>query len=98
MTSGIYVINAFLDLVRHGKEKKIISISSQSGDVEFTRITQLPMTMGYSAAKAAMNIVITKFGAELAPEGIKTLSLSPGWVDTDAGQSIHKASCLGTDD
>lgn len=35
-----------------------------------------------------MNMVITKLGIELAQEGIKTLSLSPGWVDTDAGASF----------
>jgi hypothetical protein len=39
-----------------------------------------------------MNIVMTKFGAELAQDGIKTLSLSPGWVNTDAGQSIRKSN------
>ncbi|KAH0841374.1 short-chain dehydrogenase [Fonsecaea pedrosoi] len=85
---NIYVINCFLDLVRNGKEKKIIFISTQSCDVEFTRITGFAPVMGYSVAKAGMNIVMTKFGAELAPEGIKTLSLSPGWVDTDASRAI----------
>jgi NAD(P)-dependent dehydrogenase (short-subunit alcohol dehydrogenase family) len=83
--SNIFVINSFLDLVRNGKEKKIILISSQSGDIEFNRITGLPNVLGYSAAKAAMMVIITKYGAELAQYGIKTLSLSPGWVDTDAG-------------
>lgn len=85
LISNIYVINSFLDLIRNGTEKKIAFVSSQSGDVEFTRITGFPSVMGYSVAKAGMNIVMTKFGAELAPEGIKTISLSPGWVNTDAG-------------
>lgn len=31
---------------------------------------------------------MTKLAAELAPEGIMTLSLSPGWVDTDASKSL----------
>lgn len=44
-----------------------------------------------------MNIIATKFGAELAQEGIKTLSLSPGWVNTDAGQLMRKANHVGTD-
>ena len=35
--------------------------------------------------------------AELAQYGIKTLSLSPGWVNTDAGQPIRKANRVGTD-
>jgi len=88
LISNIYVINSFLDLVRNGKEKKIIFISSQSGDVEFTRITGIPNVLGYSVSKAGMNIVTTKFGIELAQEGIKTVSLSPGWVDTDAAREV----------
>lgn len=86
--SNIYVINSFVDLVRNGKEKKIIFISSQSGDVEFTRITGLPTLLGYSISKAGMNMVTTKFGIELAQDGIKTLSMSPGWVNTDAAQAV----------
>ncbi|KAI1623185.1 hypothetical protein EDD37DRAFT_682688 [Exophiala viscosa] len=86
--SNIFVINSFLDLVRNGKEKKVIFISSQSGDVEFTRVTGFATVLGYSASKAGMNLVMSKFGVELAQEGIKTLSLSPGWVDTDAARAV----------
>lgn len=72
-------------------------ISSQSADIDFTRITGFPNLLEYSAAKASMMVAMTKFGAELAQDGIKTLSLSPGWVNTDAGQSIRKANRVGTD-
>lgn len=85
LTSNIYVILAFLDLVRNGQEKKIIHTSSNSGDVEFNRITAIPSVVGYGAAKAAMNLAMSKFAAELAPEGFKFLSMAPGWVATDAG-------------
>jgi NAD(P)-dependent dehydrogenase (short-subunit alcohol dehydrogenase family) len=95
LISNIYVINAFLDLIRQGKEKKIAFVTSNSGDLEFTRITGLPSLVGYSAAKAGMNMVMTKYGIELAGEGIKTVSISPGWVATDAGESIHGPSCYG---
>jgi NAD(P)-dependent dehydrogenase (short-subunit alcohol dehydrogenase family) len=98
LLSNIYVINSFVDLVRNGKEKKIIFLTSQSGDVEFTRITGFPTLLGYSVSKAGMNMITTKFGIELAQDGIKTLSMSPGWVDTDAGQLLHKANRIGTDD
>lgn len=96
LISNIYVVNSFLDLVRKGKEKKIIFISSMSGDLEFNRITGLPALLGYSIAKAGMNIIMTKFGVELAEDGINTLSMSPGWVATDAGQSTPKANRIGT--
>ncbi|KAL2060009.1 hypothetical protein VTL71DRAFT_9831 [Oculimacula yallundae] len=86
--SNIFTINAFLDLIRNSTEKKIVLISSQSGDIEFTRITGFANLMGYSAAKAAMNVVISKYAAELAQEGIKTVSISPGWVNTDAAKAV----------
>lgn len=57
-----------------------------SGDVEFTRITNLPTMVGYSIAKGGMNMVIAKYATELAPDGIRVVSLSPGWVATDAGE------------
>jgi NAD(P)-dependent dehydrogenase (short-subunit alcohol dehydrogenase family) len=98
LLSNFYVINAFLDLVRKGEEKKIAFISSPSGDVEFTRVTGMANLVGYSVAKAGMNIVITKFGTELAQDGIKTLSISPGWVATEACQSITKTNRVGTND
>ncbi|KIW62328.1 hypothetical protein PV04_10509 [Phialophora macrospora] len=88
LISNIFVINAFLDLVRNGKEKKIIFISSPSGDLEFNRATGVTNVLGYSVSKAGMNIVTAKFGAELAQDGIKTLSLSPGWVETDAARQV----------
>ncbi|KAJ3544368.1 hypothetical protein NM208_g3088 [Fusarium decemcellulare] len=88
LISNIYVINTFLNLIRNGEEKKIIFISSPSGDVEFNRVTGISTVLGYSVSKAGMNIVTTKFGTELAQDGIKTLSLSPGWVDTDAAQAV----------
>jgi len=88
LTSNIYTINAFLELVRKGTEKKIVFVSSPSGDIEFTRITGLPQLLGYSISKGGMNMVMTKFGIELAGDGIKTLSISPGWVETDAAKAV----------
>ncbi|KAF4994676.1 hypothetical protein FDECE_13049 [Fusarium decemcellulare] len=85
---NIYVINTFLGLIRNGKEKKIIFISSPSGDIEFNCVTGISTVLGYSVSKAGMNIVTTKFGTELAQDGIKTLPLSPGWVNTDAARAV----------
>lgn len=85
--SNLYVVNAFLNLIRNGKEKKVAFITSPSGDVEFTRSTGLSTLLGYSVSKAGVNMIATKYAVELAPEGIKTVSISPGWVDTDSGQS-----------
>jgi NAD(P)-dependent dehydrogenase (short-subunit alcohol dehydrogenase family) len=88
LLSNIYTMNSFLHLIRSGAEKKMIFISSQSGNLDFTRITGFSTLLGYSVSKAGMNMAVTKFATELAPEGIKTLALSPGWVNTDAGKSL----------
>lgn len=83
---AVHTINALLPLVENGQQKKIIYISSGIGDIPTTRATELLGLVGYAISKAAGNIVIAKFGAELKAKGISTLSLSPGWVETDAGE------------
>jgi NAD(P)-dependent dehydrogenase (short-subunit alcohol dehydrogenase family) len=39
----------------------------------------------YRAAKAALNMVMKNLAIDLAPRGILTVALSPGWVRTDMG-------------
>ncbi|ARJ67006.1 short-chain dehydrogenase [Magnetospirillum sp. ME-1] len=39
----------------------------------------------YRASKAALNMVIKGLAVDLAPKGILTVALSPGWVRTDMG-------------
>ncbi|KAI9148397.1 Short chain dehydrogenase virK [Paramyrothecium foliicola] len=88
LLGAIYSINNFLPLIRKGEQKKIIYITSPSGDATFTRQVGVTVTVGYSITKAGMNLVMSKYAAELGHEGIKTLSLSPGWVDTDGTRDM----------
>ncbi|KAF2130688.1 NAD(P)-binding protein [Dothidotthia symphoricarpi CBS 119687] len=88
LLGAINSINCFLPLIRSGELKKIIYITSPSGDAEFTRKCGVTVTIGYTVTKAAMNLVISKYAAELKGEGIKTLALSPGWVDTDGTRDM----------
>jgi len=97
LLSNVYTMNSFLHLIRNGVEKKMVFITSQSGNLELTRITGFSTLLGYSVSKAGMNMAVTKFATELAPEGIKTLALSPGWVNTDAGKLLPM-SLTGTED
>ncbi|EHK26808.1 uncharacterized protein TRIVIDRAFT_34058 [Trichoderma virens Gv29-8] len=83
----IHTVNALLPLIKQGVEKKIIYISSASGDLEVTRIIELPAVIGYSVSKAAGTMIMTKYASELKEDGIVTLSISPGWVDTDASKA-----------
>ncbi|KAK5109753.1 hypothetical protein LTR62_006593 [Meristemomyces frigidus] len=81
-------INACLPLIRKGSEKKIVYITSGAGDVDMTRISRLTGQIGYAASKAGGNVIIAKYAGELYEEGIKTLSLSPGWVETPATSTL----------
>lgn len=88
LLSNLYTMNSFLHLIRNGADKKMIFLSSQSGNLAFTRRTGFSTLLGYSVSKIGMNMAITKYATELAPEGIKTLALSPGWVNTDAAKAV----------
>jgi NAD(P)-dependent dehydrogenase (short-subunit alcohol dehydrogenase family) len=39
----------------------------------------------YRAGKVALNMIIKSLAVDLAPRGIRTVALSPGWVRTDMG-------------
>ncbi|KAJ6260331.1 hypothetical protein Dda_4556 [Drechslerella dactyloides] len=80
-------INAFLPLIRAGKGKKIVGLSSPSGDIEC--ILKMAKHGGgvhgvpYSTGKAAQNLLLASFAVELMPEGIVVVSMSPGFVATE---------------
>lgn len=82
---GIWTTNAFLPLIEKGVEKKIVHISTGMADTELILGAGVDYAVPYSIAKAGVNIQIAKYAVELAPKGIKTLALSPGWVDTWEG-------------
>lgn len=83
----MFAVNAFLPLIRKGNLKKVVYISSGMADINVIRVCELPSLLGYAVGKASGNIMMAKYAAELKAEGIKTLSLSPGWVETDTGKS-----------
>lgn len=78
----IQAINAFLPLVRKSSIKKIIAISSGMADFEFVDQAEIAFGVSYGATKAAMNMIIIKYGIELKDEGVTVLALSPGLIDT----------------
>lgn len=80
--------NALLPLILKGSEKKIVHISSGMADTELVLKSKVAYAVPYSTSKAALNLVVAKYAAELGPKGVKVLSLSPGWVDTDEGEGM----------
>jgi NAD(P)-dependent dehydrogenase (short-subunit alcohol dehydrogenase family) len=78
----VHSINAFLPLIRKGIFKKIIVISTGLADVDVTINSENPMSVVYSTSKAALNMIVAKYAAELKSEGVILLALSPGVVNT----------------
>lgn len=82
----IYTTNTFLPLLRRSTAplKKVISLSSAAGDVDFVRATEFPLTPAYATSKAGLNLVMSKYAVEpeLKGDGVVFLSISPGFVNT----------------
>jgi NAD(P)-dependent dehydrogenase (short-subunit alcohol dehydrogenase family) len=81
----MYSINAFLPLIRKGNAKKITVMSTGLAELELTQKANIAFSVLYSSTKAATNIVVAKYAAELRGEGIILLALSPGVVNTATG-------------
>ena len=81
---------ALVDNVAASGEKKIIGISSRLASIEFATADDRTFKLRgayypYRTTKAALNMVMRTMAAELAPRGIMTVSLCPGWVRTRMG-------------
>lgn len=83
------VMRSFLPLIREGTAKKIMLLSSGLGSLQ--NAPYLPgYCESYSVSKAALNMLARKWGASLSKEGITTILVHPGWVDTDMGNSTKE--------
>ncbi|KAH9935667.1 uncharacterized protein B0H18DRAFT_1114383 [Fomitopsis serialis] len=83
----IEVVRQFLPLVRKGTAKKVVFVSSFNGSLEFAP-TVATLTITYAITKAGLNILARKWAAVLYQEGITTVVLHPGWVETELGVTI----------
>ena len=78
----IHTINAFLPLVRAGRTKKIITISSAAADPAFVAGTGNSGAGPYTISKVGLNMAVLKYALKYKDEGVIFLALSPGVVDT----------------
>ncbi|KAH9937273.1 uncharacterized protein B0H18DRAFT_969866 [Fomitopsis serialis] len=81
----IRTINVFLPLIRKGGLKKVLTLSSGMGDLDFARNVDVTNSGPYSVSKAALNMVVVKYAVRFKDEGIVFLTISPGIVDTFQG-------------
>ncbi|KAH8119550.1 hypothetical protein DFH11DRAFT_1565648 [Phellopilus nigrolimitatus] len=80
----IHTTNVFLPLVRAGTIKKVLTLSSGVGDLDFTLASGFSLTAPYCISKAALNMAVAKYAMEYKKDGLVFLSISPGLVATDA--------------
>lgn len=76
------------------KSGVIIHVSS------IQRTLPLPeATTAYAAAKAALSVYSKSLSKEVSPAGVRVLSVSPGWIETEAavGLANRLAAQAGTD-
>lgn len=73
---------ALLPNLRAGEGKRVVAISSGLGSIAENTTGGW---VAYRASKAALHQLMRTFAAELAPDGLVFVLLSPGWVRTDMG-------------
>lgn len=87
VVGNIHLFNLFLPLVLKGKVKKVIALSSGHGDLDLINNLEIENSALYAASKAALNVVVAKFNAQYKKAGVLFVSISPGVVAVDHGES-----------
>ncbi|KAI1496293.1 NAD(P)-binding protein [Biscogniauxia marginata] len=88
---NVHLFNLCVPLVRNGRAKKVIAISSGMADNDLIKNYGIDFAGPYAVSKAALNTVVAKFSAQYADEGILFMSMCPGVVQTD-NNSVENAS------
>lgn len=94
---ALAVTQAMLPLLRRSTAGRIVNVSSGLGSLAHNGDPAWPAAatkrIGYSASKAALNMLTVQLAAELIETGIKVNAANPGFTSTDltghrGGQSI----------
>lgn len=78
----LMVVKGFVELLKAGNNVRVVNISSQMGS-----LTNRPNggPYAYCSSKSALNMVTRTLAADLKSYGIITVTVHPGWVQTDMG-------------
>ncbi|KAM6529966.1 hypothetical protein FALCPG4_008088 [Fusarium falciforme] len=82
VVGNVHLFNLYMPLVLNGRAKKVIAISSGMSDIEFIRQFEIEPAAPYAVSKAGVNVVIAKFAARYAKDGVLSMSICPGSVNT----------------
>lgn len=78
----LLMAQAFFDQLLSGSQKTIATVSSKVGSIGENTSGG---SYAYRSSKSAVNQVMKCLSVDLAPKGLKTVALHPGWVKTDMG-------------
>jgi NAD(P)-dependent dehydrogenase (short-subunit alcohol dehydrogenase family) len=78
----LMIIKYALPLLRKGRRKLIINVSSEAGSIG---ACWRKSEYSYCMSKAALNMASRVLQNDLKEEGIKVLALHPGWFSSDMG-------------
>jgi NAD(P)-dependent dehydrogenase (short-subunit alcohol dehydrogenase family) len=78
------VIQTFLPNVLAGKQRKIVTMSSQVAAHAYDHM----IGYSYAAAKAAVNRLMTALATELKDQQVIVVPMHPGWVKTDMAGDV----------
>ena len=78
----VLLTQLLIDNVRKGSGKKLVYVSSKMGSIADNGRGGSYI---YRSSKTALNSVVKSLALDLAPEGIATATLHPGWVRTAMG-------------
>ncbi len=77
----LIVTQAFRDLLKRGNNPRVVMISSGMGSLQRAGGS----SYAYRMSKAAMNMAARVLAFDSAMNGITTVTMNPGWVQTDMG-------------
>ncbi|MEZ9313429.1 SDR family oxidoreductase [Vibrio sp. 10N.222.51.C8] len=83
------ITQALLNNILAGEDRTIIGMTSILASIDDNRSGG---RYSYRASKAALNQIIKSLACELSDEGVKTMAIHPGWVQTDMGGKEGKVT------
>jgi NAD(P)-dependent dehydrogenase (short-subunit alcohol dehydrogenase family) len=78
----ILLAEALLPALLAGQQKRLVFLTSRMGSIADNGGGGY---YAYRASKAALNAAVKSLAVDLAPRGVSTLLLHPGWAKTDMG-------------
>ncbi|QDS70776.1 hypothetical protein FKW77_004054 [Venturia effusa] len=79
------VTRALIGLLKMGKEKKVVNISSAMGSMALSDVFSFAPGAAYKVSKAALNMLTRQYALAFSEDGITFIAISPGYIKTKMG-------------